>query len=310
MKKRLLAGLLALTLLFSLAGCSGSTDTDTTEAEETEEAVEAEEEEEDDTEEEVDSEDSGEVITVTAVTAGTVKPYTYVGDDNELTGYDIEVLKEVFERLDGYELEIEIADFSAIFAGLNSGVYQIAVNNFSYSEERAESYLFSYPYDKISYVFYTREGEDTISSFEEAAGLTYEGSAGVSVTTAVENWNEANPDKAIDISYTEAETIVAMTHVNDGTIDFGIMDYAMFYAYTQEYDFDLVATEMDEASTKAISENDYAYYLFPFDEEELRDAINEVLIELQEDGTLTELALEFFGYDAAPEAEQYETTIN
>ena len=38
-------------------------------------------------------------VTVKAGTGANVKPYTYVGDDNETTGYDVEVLKEVFDRL-------------------------------------------------------------------------------------------------------------------------------------------------------------------------------------------------------------------
>ena len=33
-------------------------------------------------------------VTVKAGTGANVKPYTYVGDDNETTGYDVEVLKE------------------------------------------------------------------------------------------------------------------------------------------------------------------------------------------------------------------------
>ena len=38
-------------------------------------------------------------VTVKAGTGANVKPYTYVGDDNETTGYDVEVLKEVFRRI-------------------------------------------------------------------------------------------------------------------------------------------------------------------------------------------------------------------
>lgn len=101
-----------------------------------------------------DSKSSGgtKTVTVKAGTGANVKPYTYVGDDNETTGYDVEVLKEVFDRLDGYDLQIEVTDIPSVFSGVTSGTYQIGVNNFSYNEERAKSYLYSYPYDKIGYV--------------------------------------------------------------------------------------------------------------------------------------------------------------
>ena len=97
-------------------------------------------------------------VTVKAGTGANVKPYTYVGDDNETTGYDVEVLKEVFDRLDGYDLQIEVTDIPSVFSGVTSGTYQIGVNNFSYNEEREKSYLYSYPYDKIGYVFVTKKG--------------------------------------------------------------------------------------------------------------------------------------------------------
>ena len=152
--------------------------------------------------------DGNKTITVKAGTGGNVKPYTYVGEDNEPTGYDIEVLKEVFEHLDGYDLQIEVTDIPSVFSGVTSGTYQIGVNNFSYNEERAKSYLYSYPYDKIGYVFITKKGAPEVKTFADAAGKSFEGQSGVSVTTAIEGWNEKNPDQKIDITYTDADTAI------------------------------------------------------------------------------------------------------
>ena len=122
-----------------------------------------------------DSKSSGgtKTVTVKAGTGANVKPYTYVGDDNETTGYDVEVLKEVFDRLDGYDLQIEVTDIPSVFSGVTSGTYQIGVNNFSYNEERAKSYLYSYPYDKIGYVFITKKGAPEVKTFADAAGKSF-----------------------------------------------------------------------------------------------------------------------------------------
>ena len=132
-----------------------------------------------------DSKSSGgmKTVTVKAGTGANVKPYTYVGDDNETTGYDVEVLKEVFDRLDGYDLQIEVTDIPSVFSGVTSGTYQIGVNNFSYNEERAKSYLYSYPYDKIGYVFITKKGAPEVKTFADAAGKSFEGQSGVSVNS-------------------------------------------------------------------------------------------------------------------------------
>ena len=119
--------------------------------------------------------DTVEVKTIKAATGGGPKPYVYVGDDNQPTGYDIEVLKAVFDLIPEYDLEIEVTDFPSVFAGLNAGSYQIGVNNFSYNEERASSYLYSLPYDKVSYVFVYGKDQTPITSLADAAGLSGNG---------------------------------------------------------------------------------------------------------------------------------------
>lgn len=228
----------------------------------------------------------------------------------ELLGLDVEVLKEVFDRLDGYDLQIEVTDIPSVFSGVTSGTYQIGVNNFSYNEERAKSYLYSYPYDKIGYVFVTKKGAPEVKTFADAAGKSFEGQSGVSVTTAIESWNEKNPDKKIDITYTDADTAITLQHIEDGTTDLAIIDVAMYNAYQKEYNYDVVANQISDEDAKAIADNSYAYYIFPKDQEELRDKVDEQLKELKKDGTLSKLSQKYFGQDTAPEDDQFEKTPN
>ena len=90
---------------------------------------------------------SGKTV-IKAATGANAKPYVYVGDDDKPAGYDVDILNAVFNKLPDYELEYEVTDFGSVLSGLNSGNYQIGVNNFSYNEDRGASYLYSYPYDK------------------------------------------------------------------------------------------------------------------------------------------------------------------
>ena len=255
------------------------------------------------------SSDSGKTV-IKAATGANAKPYVYVGDDDKPAGYDVDVLNAVFDKLPDYELEYEVTDFGSVLSGLNSGNYQIGVNNFSYNEDRGASYLYSYPYDKISYVFVTKKGGKEIKSFEDAAGLSFEGGTGISVSNAVEAWNEKNPDKKIDITYTDADTAITLQHIEDGTTDLAIIDVAMYNAYQKEYNYDVVANQISDEDAKAIADNSYAYYIFPKDQEELRDKVDEQLKELKKDGTLTELSQKYFGQDTAPEDDQFEKTPN
>lgn len=312
-KMKLIQSAVVLTLLVvGLSGC-GNTSTSSTESPTSVESKEASKTETATTDATANqteaAEDTSEIITIKAATGGQPKPYVYVDESNVPTGYDIEVLKEVFNRLPQYKLEIEVTDFPSVFSGITSGLYQIGVNNFSYNAKRAESYLYSFPYDKISYVFVTKTGAETISSFDQAAGKSFEGSAGVSVTTAVETYNEQNPDKAIKISYTESDTAITLQHVEDGTTEFAIIDAAMFKAYQEEFNYDIVATDIPAEEAKLISENTYAYFILSKDNAQLRDEIGEVLKELKADGTLTKLGEQYFGGDYAPEDDQFVTPL-
>lgn len=255
-------------------------------------------------------EDNAEVTTIKAVTGGNPKPYVYVDENGEPTGYDIEVLKAAFELLPEYELEIEVADFSAVFAGLQAGNYQIGVNNFSYNEERGETYLYSLPYDKVSYVFVYKKGGEPITSLKDVAGKTFEGGAGVSVTNAIEKWNELNPDAQINIAYTEADTAVQLQHIEDGSVDFGIIDGPMYTAYIEEYGFDIDKSVIPEEEVSLIADNLYAYYLLPKDQADLRERLDEAIVELKKNGTLKALSEQFFDVDQSPEDEQLVETIN
>ena len=223
-------------------------------------------------------------------TGANAKPYVYVGDDDKPAGYDVDVLNAVFDKLPDYELEYEVTDFGSVLSGLNSGNYQIGVNNFSYNEDRGASYLYSYPYDKISYVFVTKKGGKAIKSFEDAAGLSFEGGTGISVSNAVEAWNEKNPDKAINITYSDADTSVFLQHVADGSQDFTIIDLAMYNSYMEEFNYDVQKNDIPEDEAKMIAENSYAYYIFPQDQKDLREQVDKALKELKEDGTLTEIS--------------------
>ena len=189
--KKLTAGILTGALAISVTACGGNS-ADTNNAS-TNADVSAE------------TENSGDVTVINAVTGGSPKPYISVEEDGSYSGYDIEVLQAVFDRLPQYSLNLQTAEFDAIFSGLTAGNYQIAVNNFSYNEKRAESYYYSFPYD------------EPLTSLQDAAdrGYKIEAGAGVNVTNAIEKWNEENPESQIEIIYTEADLSVVFEHIQD-----------------------------------------------------------------------------------------------
>ena len=302
--KRVLTTILAATLVTtSLAACGSGNSASTSDTTGSDNNTNAASTEADNS--------TGEVTVIKAATGGSPKPYITVDENDQLTGYDIEVLKAAFELLPEYELQIETTDFASIFTGLTAGNYQIGVNNFSYNAERAENYLYSVPYDEISYVFVYKNGATPIASFKDAAGKKFENGAGVSVTNAVEQWNEKNPDQTIDITYSDADTAVWLQHVEDGSADFSIIDGPMYTAYIDEYGFDLAKAEIPEDEASLISDNLYAYFILPKDQEELRDKLDGAILELKQNGTLKELSEKFFGgVDQSPAEDVLQTPLN
>ena len=316
---KLLAAVLSIGIFAAGCGSTGSSSAAASSAGEaqassaeksSESAVSQAEESQTETSDSETSAAAADVTVIKAVTGAAPKPYVYVDENNELTGYDIEVLKEVFDRLPQYDLEIEISDFSSIFSGLTSGIYQIGVNSFTYNEERVQSYLYSYPYDKNAYTVIQKTGAEPITSFEEAAGHTTEGSASGAIENGIAAFNEQHADNPINITFTEADVPVILQHVEDGSIDFFIMDPAMYKTYLEEYPYDLQATDLKQESVDLITKNLNAYFLLPQDQKELRDEINVVIKELHDDGTLSELTQKWFGRDLTPEEDQYNEPIN
>ena len=164
-----------------------------------------------------------DVTVVKGVTGGSLAPYFYVGEDDELTGVDIDIVKEVFNRLPQYELQIDIAD---ALQGVISGQYDIAINNYGYTDERAESYYYSYPYKTSFNEYIQRADDEPLTSLEDLAdrGYKIELGAGSLTANALEKWNEENPDHQINIVYSNADFQVKYQHIVDGVADVDIDD--------------------------------------------------------------------------------------
>ena len=72
--------------------------------------------------------------TIEVATVGTTKPFTY-DKDGELTGYEIEVMREIFKGSENNEVNFNKTEWSSIFAGLDGDRYQIGVSNLSYDKK-------------------------------------------------------------------------------------------------------------------------------------------------------------------------------
>jgi polar amino acid transport system substrate-binding protein len=299
-KKTVLGLLAAVTVLGALAGCSKK-ESKPAASESSEAAASSEESKQ--AESTTAAGSKTEPITIYAATGGSPKPFTFVDTDNQLTGHNIDLIKAVFEKLPQYKLEIEVTDFPSIFAGLDSDRYQIGVNNFAKNEKRKEKYLFTDPIFANEYVaIFAKDNNkaENIGSWDDLAGLKTISQAGINITTALENYNAANPQKPINIEYSEEDLVLQIQDVEAGKYDFVLMDKPMFEYYQKEFNFNVTGVPINNDVSKDLMGEPFSYLIVSKGNDQLVEDLNKALKEVIEDGTSKEINLKWFGSDYSP----------
>lgn len=238
-------------------------------------------------------------------TGASPRPFTFLDENDELTGYDIEILKLVDEKLDDVEFEFQVAEFPALFAGLDSGRFNIVANNLSATDERREKYDFSDPYIEAQFGVAVAEGSslEGATTLDELAGKRTFGEPGLNFTKILEAFNEANPDRKIEIQYSELDLQSQYKQLATGGVDFIFSDKVVYTGYASglpttfsQLDGDKL---VDDFGTNLFSA--YAVSKQTPNVDAVVKKINGALTELREDGTLTKLSEEFFdGLDVSP----------
>ncbi|MGR4010278.1 transporter substrate-binding domain-containing protein [Leucobacter sp. 1207-22] len=245
------------------------------------------------------------VTTLTVATGASPKPYTFLDENDELTGYDIEILRAVDEKLPEIEFKFEVVDFPQLFAGLDSGLYNIVANNLSATEERREKYDFATPTIEAQFGIVTKDDSQNITRLDDLAGKRTYGEPGLNFTRVLEQYNEQNPGKEIKIEYTELDTQTQYKNLATGGIDF-IFNERVVYNELGGPDtaLKLNFTELDGAYlSDTFGTNLYSAFAFSKRTKNVDDIVEQVngaIAELDADGTLAKLSDEFFGYDVTP----------
>lgn len=248
----------------------------------------------------------GAVKTLLVATGASPRPYTFLDDNDELTGYDIEILKLIDERLDGIEFTFEVAEFPALFAGLDSGRFNIVANNLSATEERRQKYDFTDPYIEAQFGIAVgpQSGITSVTSLEDLAGKKTYGTPGLNFTKMLEQYNAEHPDQQIIIEYTELDLQLQYQNLAAGLVDFQFSERVVFNGYGEGQDLDLEFIELDsDYLVDTYGTNLYSAFALSkaVDQSAELEQINTALGELLADGTISKLSEEFFdGLDVTP----------
>ena len=227
--------------------------------------------------------------TLVVATEGAWSPWTFHDESDKLVGFDVEVAAALAEKL-GVKAEFVEGAWDGLFAGLDSGRYDIVCNGVELTEERAKTYDFTVPYGYIHTALAVRSDNTDITSFEDLDGKTTANSIASTYMTLAESYGA----EVLGID-TLDETIQMLVA---GRIDATLNADVSFYDYLNvhpEADFKIVALT-DDASKVCIPVRKEA------DTASLLAALNEAIEELRADGTLAEISQRYFGTDISSES--------
>lgn len=211
-------------------------------------------------------------------------PWSYVDENDELTGYDVEVAKAIAGKL-GVEIQIVPGEWDGLFAGMDAGRYDMVVNGVEVTEERADKYDFSTPYAYIRTALIVKGDDDSIKTFEDLKGKK----TANSIASTYMNLAESYGATCYGVSTLDETLTMVLQGRVDATLN-AIVSFTDYMAQHPDSNLKVVATT-EEASNVAIP-------MRKGDETaSLRETVNKAIDELREDGTLSELSTRFFGED-------------
>lgn len=215
-------------------------------------------------------------------TEGTYPPFTFHDDKGELTGFDVEIAKEVAKRLD-VEIEFLETQWDSMFAGLDSKRFDMVANQVGIRPDRQEKYDFSDPYITSAGVLIVHEDNEEVTSFENIEGLK----AAQSMTS---NYADLAKSHGAEIVGVEGFN-QAIELINSKRADVTINDNLSFLDFKKNKpDAPVkVVAKLDDASQSGL--------MFRKGSETLVEEVNKALNEMIEDGTYLKISEKWFGED-------------
>ncbi|WP_280770734.1 transporter substrate-binding domain-containing protein [Salipaludibacillus daqingensis] len=217
--------------------------------------------------------------------SGEYRPFSYVNEDGELTGFDVDIGMAIAEEL-GVEGEPYRISFSGIIPGLQDDRYDAIIGSLGITEERQETVDFSDPYYISGAQVYVRSDSD-ISSIDDIDENT---EVAVSLGSTYEDMIK---DYTEDVSTYDSD-VVALQALDQGRHDAVVTDRLIGLINIEEQDLDIVmAGDLIDVEHMGIAVKK--------GNEELLEAINNALETIKEDGRYLEISEHYLDEDISQE---------
>lgn len=147
--------------------------------------------------------------TYVVATRGTSNPYSYTDEAGNLTGYDVEILKEIEKRDPTLHFEFKTMAIDAAFVSMDAGQVDIIANQMRRSPAREAKYLFTNEVNNYSVRRLAVREDSDIKSLDDLRGKKVAVTTNSEFKEIVEKYNET-ADPKIEIIFSDkasAETL-------------------------------------------------------------------------------------------------------
>ena len=208
----------------------------------------------------------------------------------------MEVAKAIADKL-GVEADFTESAWDSLLAGVDSGRLDTVINAVSITDERSEKYDFAGPYFYITQQIVVSKDNDDIVDMDSLNGKKMANT----VTTAYLDLLEDAGASLVQINTADE----AVSLISSGRADFTTFNSVVFNEYLQQH---------PDANLKVafVIPNVVDEYGVPVKKGEtaLYDAIQSALDELKEDGTLSQLSMDYFDTDFTQETDATDDTAD
>ena len=214
-------------------------------------------------------------------------PYSYIGDDGETTGFDVELAQAVCE-LNGWNYEGVAINWDAKDAELESGSIDCIWSGFTRSPDREDKFAWSDTYSLNTIKIMVLEGSD-IKTTADLAGKKVGVQGSTSAQELLETPNAEGGAEDLMKTFASLEKYDTYTvAVND--LKAGAIDAIAIDVTTGDY-------QMTKVDGLAYLDEDVCQEVYAIgfrtDDTELRDQVNEALKTLAENGKMDEIGKKY-----------------
>ncbi|MBU8877533.1 transporter substrate-binding domain-containing protein [Bacillus sp. FJAT-29790] len=211
---------------------------------------------------------------------GAYPPYNFINESNQLEGFDVDIAQEIAKRLD-VKAELLPIPWDSMIPALTGKKFDIIVSDMAITEERKKKVDFSNPYFTTGNQLFVPQ-DSAIKVPEDMKGKKI----GVTIsTTAAEMVTEHEADVKL-----YKNDFLAFEDLINGRLDGVSTDQGVGAKIILERNYTLLAVD-------GLLNTEEAGITIRKEDTDLREEINKIIADMQNDGTYEEISKKWFGKD-------------